>query len=59
MEIDGKGRVTGHEIVKSVIRSDARMTYTDVNEILEGNESLCREYEAFVPCSGPCRSCLC
>ena len=49
MEIDGKGRVTGHEIVKSVIRSDARMTYTDVNEILEGNESLCREYEAFVP----------
>ena len=37
------------KIVKSVIRSDARMTYTDVNEILEGNESLCREYEAFVP----------
>lgn len=50
MEIDEKGRVIGHEIVKSLIQVDKRMTYTDVNGILEDEDTaLCREYEAFVP----------
>lgn len=49
MEIDEKGRVLGHEIVKSVIRVDRRMTYTAVKQILDGEEGLCQEYQDFVP----------
>ncbi|WP_156332274.1 RNB domain-containing ribonuclease, partial [Clostridium paraputrificum] len=30
MEIDHKGKVVNHEIVESVIRTNERMTYTDV-----------------------------
>ncbi|QNM06937.1 ribonuclease R [Qiania dongpingensis] len=50
MEIDGKGRVLGHEIMKSVICVDRRMTYTAVKGILEDrDEKLRREYEELVP----------
>lgn len=35
MEIDHKGSVVDHKIVKSVIHSNYRMTYSDVREILE------------------------
>ncbi|MCR5503070.1 MAG: RNB domain-containing ribonuclease [Lachnospiraceae bacterium] len=35
MNIDQNGQVTGYEITESVIRVDERMTYTDVNELLE------------------------
>ena len=49
MEIDEKGRVLGHELTKSVILVDRRMTYTAVNAILEGDETLIAEYEEFVP----------
>ncbi len=35
LEIDGKGRVTGSEFVKGVIRSDQRMTYTEVARLIE------------------------
>ena len=38
MEIDNKGNVVSHEIFESVIRSKARMTYTDVSDILENND---------------------
>jgi ribonuclease R len=34
MEIDERGRLVGHKIYKSVIRTKERMTYTDVNAIL-------------------------
>ena len=34
MEIDARGKVVRHEIHDGVIRSDARMTYTEVNAIL-------------------------
>ncbi len=49
MEIDRKGRLLGHEITKSVIRVDRRMTYTAVNGVLNGEEALCRKYEELVP----------
>lgn len=39
MEINKKGDVVSHRVVKSVIRSDRRMTYTIVNDLLENEES--------------------
>ena len=39
MDIDRSGNVTNHRIAKSVIRSDRRMTYNIVNEIIEGERA--------------------
>lgn len=41
MELDAEGRVTGHRIVKTVIRVDRRMSYTQVDAILKA-DSVCR-----------------
>lgn len=38
MEINNKGKVVDHEIVESVIKTDERMTYTDVTKILKGED---------------------
>ena len=38
MDIDKEGRILGHEICESVIRSDKRMTYNGVHAILTGQE---------------------
>ncbi len=38
MEIDKKGNVVKHDILESVINSKARMTYTEVSDILEKND---------------------
>ncbi len=35
MEIDPEGNVVNHRIYPSVMKSAARMTYTDVNKILK------------------------
>lgn len=49
MEIDKKGNVVNHRVVKSVIHSDRRMTYTAVREILEDKTpELLEEYSDFV-----------
>lgn len=37
LQIDATGRIESYEIVEGVIRSAARMTYTDVHAILEGD----------------------
>jgi ribonuclease R len=37
MQLDATGRITSYEIVEGVIRSAARMTYTEVHAILEGD----------------------
>lgn len=37
MTIDKSGKVTDHRIAESVINSSARMTYSDVTKILEGD----------------------
>lgn len=34
MEVDHRGKVVGYELRQSVIRSNERMTYTDVNKLL-------------------------
>jgi ribonuclease R len=44
MEIDHQGEVLGYELSEGVIRSDERMTYTDVNAVLEGDQHLRQRY---------------
>jgi ribonuclease R len=48
VEIDPRGEVLGYDIGEGVIRSAERMTYTDVNAILEGDEVLQRRYALLV-----------
>ena len=47
MKIDKKGRITGSQIQKSVIRSRIQMTYEAVNDILDRN-IVASGYEPFV-----------
>ncbi len=49
MEIDGSGGVVGHRLTKSVIHSHARMTYSNVNKILDGDTRLRGQYAELVP----------
>ncbi|MBW9310519.1 ribonuclease R [Fusobacterium nucleatum] len=44
IEIDLKGDVVNYEVYKSVIKSVHRMTYKDVNAILDGDKDLINEY---------------
>jgi ribonuclease R len=44
MEIDHQGEIVGYEINEGVIRSAARMTYTAVNAVIEGDAGARREY---------------
>jgi ribonuclease R len=48
MEIDRHGEVLGYEIAPGVIRSTERMTYTNVNLILEGDKALRDQYANIV-----------
>src|SRR5437763_694288 len=48
MEIDPRGEVVGYELGEGVIRSAERMTYTDVNAIIEGDEHLRHRYGPLV-----------
>ena len=46
MEIDKKGKVLNHKIEESVIRTNERMTYTDVTKILrDKDEELIEKYK--------------
>jgi ribonuclease R len=49
MQLDPGGRIESYEIVEGVIRSAARMTYTDVHAILEGDAETCKRYAALTP----------
>ena len=49
MVIDSKGKVIQHEIEETVIKTNERMTYTDVTKILEENdEELIKRYDYLV-----------
>ncbi len=48
MELDHGGDVVGYELHEGVIRSAERMTYTDVNLILEGDAGLRKRYAPLV-----------
>ena len=49
MEIDKNGEVINHDIIPSVIHSSYRMTYNNVNAILDGDSHLQEEYKEVVP----------
>ena len=49
MQLDSEGRIESYEIVEGVIRSAARMTYTEVHAILEGDGEARARNEALVP----------
>jgi len=48
MEIDHHGEIARYELSEGVIRSAERMTYTDVNAILEGDAGLRKRYAPLV-----------
>jgi ribonuclease R len=49
MRLDAAGNIESFEIVEGVIRSAARMTYTSVSQILEGDPETRASYSALVP----------
>ena len=49
MQLDATGRIESYEIVEGVIRSAARMTYTEVHSILEGDPEVRARYADLVP----------
>jgi ribonuclease R len=49
MQLDASGRIESYEIVEGVIRSAARMTYTAVSAILEGDAETLARYAKLVP----------
>lgn len=50
MEIDHNGEVVNHEIFQSVIKTNERMTYKDVNKILvDKDEEVLKRYEPLIP----------
>lgn len=44
MDIDEKGEVTNYRIFPSFIKSKERMTYANVNKIIQKDEEMCRRY---------------
>ena len=50
MELDGQGTIVNHEIAKTVIHVDRRMSYTAVKQILEDkNPEVMEAYKELVP----------
>ena len=49
LQLDPTGRIESYEIVEGVIRSAARMTYTEVHAILEGDAELRARYADLTP----------
>jgi ribonuclease R len=49
MEVDPQGDIRSYELAEGVIRSAQRMTYTDVNAIIEGDAGARRRYGALAP----------
>jgi ribonuclease R len=48
MEIDHQGEIVGYKLNEGIIRSAERMTYTNVNLILEGDPALRQHYHCLV-----------
>ena len=49
MTISETGKLSGYQHYEAVMNSHARLTYSKVNDILEGNEELRERYEPLVP----------
>jgi ribonuclease R len=48
MQIDPQGEILGYELCEGVIRSAERMTYTAVNDVLEGDAAARQRYASLV-----------
>ncbi len=48
MEIDQKGNVVSGEVVKGIIKVTKRMSYNDVQAILDGNETVINHYKSYI-----------
>jgi ribonuclease R len=48
MEIDHRGEIVGYDLCEGVIRSAERMTYTDVNAVLEADVAMRKRYAPLV-----------
>ena len=48
MKIDHRGEILGYELSEGIIRSAERMTYTDVNALLEGDAGTRKRYASLV-----------
>jgi ribonuclease R len=46
MEVDPRGEIVAYELAEGVIRSAQRMTYTDVNAIIEGDQQIRNTFAA-------------
>jgi ribonuclease R len=49
MEVDGRGEVLGFEVCEGIIRSARRMTYTQVQAVLDGDAATREEFVELVP----------
>jgi len=49
MQLDAAGRIQSYEISEGVIRSAARMTYTEVHAILDGDKATREKYAQLTP----------
>ncbi len=49
MQLDRKGAVLSYEVCEGVIRSARRMTYTQVHQVLSGDEAVRAEFAPLVP----------
>ena len=49
MEIDARGEVLGYEICEGIIRSARRMTYTQIQAVLDSDEAVRAEFVDLVP----------
>jgi len=49
MEIDSRGEVLGYEVCEGIIRSAKRMTYTQIQSVLDGNIETRAEFAELVP----------
>ncbi len=49
MEVDGHGEVLGYQVCEGIIRSAKRMTYTQIQGVLDGNAETRAEFAELVP----------
>jgi ribonuclease R len=49
MKIDGRGEVLGYQVCEGIIRSAKRMTYTQIQGVLDGNAETRAEFAELVP----------
>lgn len=49
IEIDGRGEVLGYEIGEGIIRSVKRMTYTQIQGVIDGNVETRAEFAELIP----------